>query len=92
MAEDMRYLITRGRRYWLQLATPRPLRDRLPHMIQKSLGTPSLKEAQTFRWAYVNGWKHAWELATANKNMTREEVEKIAATEIEKLQLLERGG
>jgi len=92
MVEDARYLVTRGRRYWLQLATPRPLRDRLPHMLQKSLGTSSLSEAQTLRWAYVNGWNHAWKLAAADKNMTREEVDRIAAAEIEKLQILERGG
>ena len=92
MVEDMRYLVTRGRRYWLQLATPRPLRDRLPHMLQKSLGTSSLKEAQTLRWAHVNGWKHAWELAAASPAMMREEVEAIAEREVERLQILERGG
>ena len=89
MAEDMRYLITRCRRYWLQLATPRPLRDRLPHMIQKSLGTPSLKEAQTLRWAYVNGYKRAWELAAANPAMTREDVDRIALEEHARQEALE---
>lgn len=87
----MRYLITRGRRYWLQIATPRPLRDRLPHMVQKTLSTNNLREAQTLRWAWVNGYKHAWELAAANPNMTREKVEETAAREVERQQQLERG-
>ncbi len=89
MAEDMRYLITRGRIYWLQLATPRPLRDRLPYMIQKTLSTNNLREAQTLRWAWVNGYKRAWELAKANPAMTREEVEAVAQEEHARQETLE---
>ena len=58
----------------------------------KTLGTSSLKEAQTLRWAHVNGWKHAWELAAANPAMTREKVEEVALAKVEQLQMLERGG
>ena len=89
MAEDMRYLITRGKIYWLQIATPRPLRDRLPHMVQKTLSTINLREAQTLRWAWVHGYKRAWELAAANPAMTREDVDRIALEEHARQEALE---
>lgn len=85
MAEDTRHLVTRGETYWLQLATPRPLHDRIRRkVIQRSLGTKSLAEAKTERWIYVNGYKAAWEKALAEPTMTREEIEELAAVEIER--------
>lgn len=61
----------------------------MPHMIQKSLSTKSLREAQTLRWAWVNGYKHAWELAAADPNMTREDVDRIALEEHARQEKLE---
>ena len=88
-SQDRRYLVTRGEVYWLQLATPRPLHGRFRRVVQRSLGTKSLKEAQTLRWAWVNGYKAAWEKALADLNMTREEIEAEALAEHKRQEKLE---
>lgn len=89
MVEDTRYLVTRGDMYWLQLASPRSLHGRVRKVIQRTLGTDKLKEAQERRWAWVNAYKRAWEEAAADPNMTREEIEAAALAEHKRQEKLE---
>ncbi len=91
MAEDLRYLVTRGRIYWLQIATPRTLHKRTRRVVQKSLRTASLREAQTRRWSWINAYRIAWERALADESMTAEKIEDIANQEQEKARALESG-
>ena len=89
MSGDRRYLVTRGDVFWLQLASPRPLHGRFRRVVQRSLGTKSLKEAQDVRWAWVNGYKTAWEKALADPDMTAEEIEAEALAEHQRQERLE---
>lgn len=75
--------------FWIQIASPRPLHGRVRKVVQKSLGTKSLKEAQELRWAWVNAYARAWEKAQADPNMTREEIEEEALAEHKRQEKLE---
>ncbi len=91
MVEDLRYLVTRGRIYWLQIATPRTLHKRTRRVVQKSLRTASLREAQARRWSWINAYRIAWERALADESMTAEEIEEIANQEHATARALEEG-
>ena len=88
---DKRFLTTRGPVYYAQVAAPRALKGRFRRLVLQSLGTKQLSEAQSRRWAVVNGWKHAFTLAQADESMTAEDIEATAKAEIERLRQLESG-
>lgn len=88
---DTRYLIRRGNIYWLQLASPRPLHGRTKRVVQRTLGTSKLSEAQAARWSWVHGYKHAWKLADADPDMTAKEIEAAAEAEQARLWAIETG-
>ena len=89
MVEDRRYLVTRGRMYWTQIATPTALHGRYRKLVQKSLQTDSLREAQSRRWPVIGAFKEAWRQAEADPDMTAEEIDRIAGEELERLKRLE---
>ncbi len=91
MVQDLRYLVTRGRIFWLQIAAPRTLHKRTRRVVQKSLRTASLREAQARRWAWINAYRIAWERALADESMTAEEIEDIANQEHATARALEEG-
>ncbi len=93
MAEDFRFIYRRrGGRFYVQITVPTALRERMGRkLIQWSLDTSEKTLAQDRRWAYVNGWGRAFDKALADETMTREQIEELAAHEVERQKTLERG-
>ncbi len=91
MAEDLRYLVSRGRIWYCQIASPRPLHGRTRKLVIRSLRTASLRDAQSLRWAVINSYRMAWERALADPSLSRKKIEEIAAQEHERISRLEAG-
>ena len=54
---DKKYLFKRHNTWWVKVAVPRTLRDRLGYDLRKSLKTNDLNEAQSLRWKVVKKFK-----------------------------------
>ena len=55
---DTRYLFKRYNTWWVKVAVPRTLRDRLGFDLRKSLKTHDLEVAQELRWEIVEQLKN----------------------------------
>ncbi len=91
MVQDLRYLVTRGRIFWLQIAAPRTLHKRTRRVVQKSLRTASLREAQARRWSWINSYRIAWDQAIADPSLSTDQIEEIANQEHATARALEEG-
>lgn len=88
---DERYIYRRGGgTYYVSITVPVKLRDRLGRkLIQTSLETADLLTAQDRRWAYINGYRRAFEKAIADLGMSGDEIMKSAEVEIARQKRLE---
>ncbi len=91
MVEDLRYLVSRGRIWYCQIASPRALHGRTRKLVIRSLRTGSLREAQSRRWAVINSYRMAWERALLDASLSRKKIEEIAAEEFKRISQLEGG-
>ncbi len=60
---DTKYLFRRDKTWWVKLAVPRPLRDRLGYDLRRSLHTHDLEAAREARWAAIEEFRDKIEQA-----------------------------
>ena len=73
---DMRFLKSRHRRYWFQIAVPKALWGHYDRrVILENLKTTNLSEAQTRHWYYVAKWRDAFRRAVDGEVLTPDEIE-----------------
>lgn len=54
---DTKYLFKRDRVWWVKLAVPRPLRDKLGYDLRRSLHTEDIEAAQEARWEVIDEFR-----------------------------------
>ncbi len=87
---DRRYLWQRGNRWWVQIAVPSALQDRLgKKIIQRPLGVSDINEARRLRWSHVHAIKETYKRALSNEEMTAAEIEDIAQAEYRRIATIE---
>lgn len=75
MAEDRRYLNRKGPYWYAQLSVPADLREKLGRaVVQRSLRTKDLAEAQRRRWPVVEEMKQSFECARTGVHLTSDDI------------------
>ena len=76
---DTRYLKRRGGRWYFQLAVPADLQASFGRkVIQSSLATADLREAQRLRWSHVGKAHEAFDRLRGRRTLTADEIETTA--------------
>ena len=70
---DTRYLFKRHNTWWIKVAVPRTLRDKLGYDLRESLKTHDLTSAQEKRWKIVDKFRQKIEEAKLKKVPNKEE-------------------
>lgn len=87
---DIRYLYERGSRWWVQVAVPEALQERMKTKnIRKSLGTSDVNEARRLRWPHVHTIQATFKQALLNEDMSADQIEQIAQAEYQRIAAIE---
>ncbi len=70
---DTRYLFRRHNTWWVKVAVPRTLRDKLGYDLRESLKTHDLASAQEVRWKIVDKFRQKIEEAKLNEIPSKKE-------------------